>query len=123
MANNSQKRVLSALKSFSPKVLMKHLVRNDDGIMLVDKSALMINQDDRLNFYCVLDRIYCSGFKNMEDLTVFFDTDGVDIWGGAFNTVTNEIVSKRRLISQDTLTPYTYTEKELDDFRSALLRS
>ena len=123
MADNCRKRVLSALKSFSPKVLIKHLVRNHDGVLLVDRSALVLNQEDRLNFYCILDRIYGSGFKNMEYLTIFFETDGVDIWGGAYNAITNEIVSKRRLISQSTSTPYTYTEKDLSEFRSVLLQS
>ncbi len=119
--DKGRERLLRAFKAFSPKILIKHLKKSADGTILVDKSALVISQDDELNFYCVLDRDYISGFKNMSQLTVFFETDGTDIWGGAYNMITNEKVSKRRIISQDTSTPYTYTTEALNEFKTMLL--
>ena len=68
----------------------------------------------------MLNRDYLSGYKDIENMTVFFDIKGNIIIGGAYNIIDGTKVSSRNLISDTISTPYTYTKEDIDKIRNIL---
>lgn len=119
--NESQRKKFSQARiEYSPDVLARHLKRASDGTVYFDRAELVRSRDDESKFFYILNCDYLSGYKNIEELTVFFDVDGDTIIGGAYNLSTGERASKRRLISEYISTPYTYTKEDIEKFKNIL---
>ncbi len=119
--NISQRRKFTqALIEYSPDVLARYLRRAPDGTVYFDRQQLVRSKEDESKFFYVLSRDYLSGYKDIENLTVFFDIEGDVIIGGAYNLITGEQTSKRILISENISTPYTYTREDIEKFKNIL---
>jgi hypothetical protein len=71
----------------------------------------------------MLDKIYHAGWRDIENLTVFFDVSGDEIMAGGYNIATGQKTSRRRLISANKrkpYTPYTYTQEGIERAKSVI---
>lgn len=117
---SQRKKFTQALIEYSPDVLARCLKRAPEGTVYFDRQQLVHSKEDESKFFYVLNRDYLSGYKDIENLTVFFDIEGDIIIGGAYNLVNGERTSKRRLISENIDTPYTYTKEDIEKFKNIL---
>lgn len=120
MSISQRKKFTQALIEYSPDVLARYLKRAPEGTVYFDRQRLVRSKEDESKFFYVLNRDYLSGYKDIENLTVFFDIEGDTIIGGAYNLVNGERTSKRRLISENIDTPYTYTKEDIEKFKNIL---
>ena len=122
--NKSQRsKFTRALIEYSPDVISRHLKRAPDGTVYFDRQSLVRSIEDESKFFYVLNRDYLSGYKDIEELTVFFDIEGDVIIGGAYNMQTGEQRSRRRLISNTVKTPYTYADEKIARFKDVIMRT
>ena len=117
---SQRKKFTQALAEYSPDVLARYLKRTPEGTVYFDRQQLVRSKEDESKFFYVLNRDYLSGYKDIENLTVFFDIEGDAIIGGAYNLVSGERSSRRRLISANINTPYTYTTEDIEKFKNIL---
>ena len=116
-------KFLQALIEYAPDLIACHLKRASDGTVYFDKRQLVKSKEDESKFFYMLNRDYLSGYKNIEDLTVFFDVEEDMIIGGAYNLISGERVSRRKLISTTIKTPYTYTKEDIDNFKNIIFNT
>lgn len=74
-----------ASKRFNPYVLSSYLTHTDTGIAIVDRKALITNQDDERLFYVVLNKDYGWAYRCPETSTVYFMEENGMIYGGVFD--------------------------------------
>ncbi len=117
---SQRKKFTQALIEYSPDVLARHLRRATDGTVYYDRQSSVHSKEDESKFFYVLNRDYLSGYQDIENMTVFFDIEGDTIIGGAYNLISGERTSKRRLISDNISTPYTYTKEDIEKFKNIL---
>ena len=105
---------------YSPRVMMRYLRRARDGTVYFDRQQLVHTEEDESKFFYILNRYYLAGYKDIEDLTVFFESKSGVIIGGAYNLKTGEKTSRRCLISATTKTPYTYAACDIEKFKNII---
>ena len=113
-------KFIRACIEFSPDKMMKHLVRDTDGTIYVDRSKMIHSREQEPLFFYILNRDYIAGWKDIEHLTPYFDIDGDIIIAGGYNIVTGEKTSKRRLISMSIETPYTCFECDIERYKEII---
>lgn len=117
---SQRKKFIQALIEYSPDALLRGLKRAPDGTVYYDKQLFVRSTEDESKFFYILNRDYLSGYKDIENMTVFFDVEGDVIIGGAYNIISGERISKRRLISENISTPYTYAKEDIEKFKNIL---
>lgn len=117
---SQRKKFTQALIDYSPDMLARNLKRAADRTVYHDRSLTICCSEDESKFFYILNRYYLAGYKDIENLTVYFDVERSVIIGGAYNAISGERVSKRRLISTGIDTPYTYTEKDIERFKNII---
>ena len=115
-----RRKFAKALSEYCPDNLARHLKRAKDGTVFVDRTSLITSSDEELKFCYVLNRDYFSGYDNIESLTAFFEPYDDYMIGGAYNPITGEKISRRRLISTSCNTPYTYTSEDFEKFKNII---
>ena len=119
----NKERSLQAKKDFSPERMLKHLKRASDGTVYFDRSKLVTDRESSVRFYYILNRFYVSGWRDIENLTVYFESVGDEIVAGGYNLTAGKKTSRRRLIStnkQSPRTPYTYTLEGIGRIKSII---
>lgn len=113
-------RIIRANIEFSPVSMMKYLTRATDGTVYVDRSKMIHTKEQEPLFYYMLNGDYIAGWKDVENLTPYFEIDGDTIIAGGYNIITGEKTSKRRLISTDITTPYTCFERDIERYKEII---
>ena len=113
-------KFIRAMIIFSPEQLLKHIKREYDGTVYVDRTEIIHNKEEESQFFYMLNRDHLSGYRDIEHLTVYFDIDNNIIMSGAYNTVTKKRVSKRPLISTSIKTPYTCFERDIERYKGII---
>ena len=116
-------RFLQAKKDFLPERILKHLKRASDGTVYFDRSILVTDRESTIRFYYMLDRIYLAGWKDVENLTAYFEINGYVIVAGGYNIITCEKTSKRCLISTNATTPYTCFEHNMKRYIELIIEA
>lgn len=119
----NSKRIAQALNEFSPAVMTRYLKRAQDGTVYFDRSALVIDKDSGAKFYYMLNAYYIAGWRDVENLTAYFEIDNDEIVAGGYNISTGQRTSRRRLISINHSTPYTYTKEDIGYIKSLILNT
>ncbi len=119
--NQAQRQKFTrALIEYSPDKLIKHLVKDTNGTLYVDRSQVVHNAEQETMFFYVLNRDYIAGYKDIEHLTPYFEINGDTIIAGGYNPITGEKTSKRRLISEHITTPYTYFKRDIERYEEII---
>ena len=106
---------------FSPKVMMNYLVKSTDGTTYVDRSKMIHTKEQEQQFYYMLKRDFIAVWRDIENLTVYFEVIGDEIISGTYNILTGEKVSKRILISSDTeRAVYIYPAQDIAIFKEKI---
>ena len=126
MSRTYRERIIKAMEVFSPKSMSKHLIRTDRGAVIFDRGILTTDELKAM-FYYILNRDYNSGYKNIENTTVYFETINGCIVAGAYDLTTGDKKSRRVLISTNeqvlSRTPYTYTKELLEEFENKIMNA
>lgn len=115
--------IRDAGKEFSPQVMFNYLKRAQDGTVYFDRSKLVTTKDSGAKFYYILNGYYVAGWKDVENLTPYFEVDGDEIIAGGYNIITGEKTSRRRLISTNLSsprTPYTFSKRDIEQYKEIL---
>ena len=120
---SQRKEFTEALIEYSPHAISRHLRRANDGTVYFDRVSQVHTSEDESKFLYVLNRYYLAGYKDIENLTIYLDIDGDVIAGGTYHLVEGRRISKVRLISTTTNTPYTYTEADIMHFKDILMHT
>lgn len=99
---------------------MQHLIRDAEGTVYVDRSKMIHNAEDESKFFYILNRYYLAGYKDIENLSPYFEIDGDTIIAGGYNIVTGKKTSKRRLISTSITTTYTCSERDMEQYKEII---
>ena len=113
-------RIIRANIEFSPDSMMKYLTRATDGTLYVDRSKMIHTKEQEPLFYYKLNGDYIAGWKDVENLTPYFEIDGDTIIAGGYNIITGEKTSKRCLISTSITTPYTCFERDIEQYKEII---
>lgn len=109
---------------FMPDEMVKHLVRKNDGTVCYDRETMVDDANKLRDFYYIINGYYQVKWSCAEHITVYFETDGSEsIYGGCYNLLTGEKVSKRKLVSSSLSTPYTYTQKAIQNMINRIDRT
>ena len=112
-----------ASKRYNPRTLSRFLTREADGMVIVDRAQVIKDMDDERLFLVILNRDYRWGYKNFEDVTIYFVVDGKTIVGGVYNTRTKERETQRVIATarQDVLCyHYIYRDVVLSEIVGAI---
>ena len=90
-----------ARKKFSPIHLSKHLLREKDGTVYVNREKMIQSKDDARLFSVALDYDYRWDFDDFEHSTVYFEICGDTIKGGVYNTLTREKKTRWTVVSRE----------------------
>ena len=124
MNKSHRERIIKALGEFSPNALSRHLKRSQEGIVYFDRDQVVNDPENEAMFYYMLNRDYIAGYKNIDNLTVYFEVVGDEIVAGGYDLSTGKTTSRRRLISTNedlaNRTPYTYTKEALERFKNTI---
>lgn len=120
MRLSSNIKFSQAISKFSPDEMAKRVVRAQSGTVYFDKSSLIRTVEDESMFFYVLSHIYMSGYKNIENLTVYFEPEVDGIIAGAYAPENDIRISRVKLISCCASTPYTYTREDIENFKNIL---
>ena len=108
------RRIFEAEVKYTPKKLVNYLCRAEDGTVCVDTERLIANQEDAAGFYYILTHQYASGWKNIENLTVYFEVEDDIVIGGAYDVCNKEKKSRRPIASANqNRAAYTYTIEDM----------
>ena len=115
---------IEASARFNPLALTEFLERRD-GVVCVDRTKILHNDDDERLFIIILARDYRSGYRDINVTTVYFDVDGNNIIGGIYDTVAGRKVN-RRVIASPSFDPmnryrYVYNEDTINLIRDRIL--
>ena len=73
-----------ASKKFNPYVLKDFLMRTEDGTVIVDRSRLLKNNEDKRFFFVVLNKDYKWNYRHPDTATVYYEIQDGRIYGGIF---------------------------------------
>lgn len=111
----------NANKNFSLQIMTDYLIKSTDGTVYVDRSEMIHSKEQEQQFYYLLKEDFIAIWKDIENLTVYFEVAEDEIISGAYNILTGEKVSKRILISSDTeRAPYIYTTEDIEKFKEKI---
>ena len=103
-----------AVNIFSPDRLFLSLKRDENGTVYYDRDATPGDEREETQFFYVLDQYYQAGYKDIVHLTMYFEVLEDVIIAGGYNLRTKEKTSRRRLISTDNSTPFTYAQNKME---------
>ena len=77
------------------------MTRTEDGTVIVDRTkATQNDKDNERLFLVVLNCKYLWNWRDCENVTIYFETDGEKVIGGVYNTRTKER-ERRRVIATE----------------------
>ena len=115
---------IEASKKFSPYKLKDFLTRTEDGTVIVDRTkATQNDKDNERLFLVVLNCKYLWSWRDCENVTIYFETDGEKVIGGVYNTRTKER-ERRRVIATESegklVYHYIYKRDTLNEIIGAI---
>ncbi len=115
---------IEASKKFSPYKLKDFLTRTEDGTVIVDRTkATQNDKDNERLFLVVLNCKYLWNWRDCENVTIYFETDGEKVIGGVYNTRTKEC-ERRRVIATESegklVYHYIYKRDTLNEIIGAI---
>ena len=115
---------IEASKKFSPYKLKDFLTRTEDGTVIVDRTkATQNDKDNERLFLVVLNCKYLWNWRDCENVTIYFETDGEKVIGGVYNTRTKER-ERRRVIATESegklVYHYIYKHDTLNEIIGAI---
>ena len=115
---------IEASKKFSPYKLKDFLTRTEDGTVIVDRTkATQNDKDNERLFLVVLNCKYLWNWRDCENVTIYFETDGEKVIGGVYNTRTKER-ERRRVIATESegklVYHYIYKRDTLNEIIGAI---
>ena len=115
---------IEASKKFSPYKLKDFLIRTEDGTIIVDRPKTTQNdKDNERLFLVVLNCRYSWGWRDCENVTIYFETDGEKVIGGVYNTRTKERETKRVIATESVgklVYHYIYKRDTLNEIIGAI---
>lgn len=102
MKMNALYAQIEASKRFNPYKLKDYLIREEGGVIVVDKQRLLKTDDDRRLFYVILNKDYGWDYKNPECITIYLEASNGKIYGGTYDPIQGR-VSKRLVAVERTV--------------------
>lgn len=113
----------SALALLTPKKLVEHLYREEDGTVCVDKSFFTSTKEDSRQFYFIVHNKYYFKCADLYDTTIYFEVgENNQIIGGAYNQNTKQKLSRQIIVATDTSSkaPYIYEVEEIERLKKII---
>ena len=104
-----------AYLDFPPHIMMDYLVKSTNGTVYVDRTKMIHNKEQEQEFCYLLKENFIAVWKDIENLTAYFEIAENEIISGTYNIITDEKISKRILISNNWETAcYNYSADEIE---------
>lgn len=104
---------IEASSRFNPRKLTEFLELRD-GTVCVDRAKILHSEEDERLFIITLTCDYRSGYKNLDNTTVYFEVAGDNIIGGAYDMAACRKINRRVIASPsfDPMNRYRYVYDE-----------
>lgn len=107
--------------SLHPEKMLESIIKAANGTVYFDRAKVIQSKEDEQRFYYVLKNEYVSPWRDIENITVYFESAGNEIAAGAYNIATGEKISRRILISPDAERGlYVYKPEQIEQFKSII---
>lgn len=108
-------------REFHPQEMFENITKGADGTVYFNRAKAVQSKEQEQQFYYILKSEYVSPWRDIENITAYFEIVGNEIAAGAYNIITGEKISRRILISTDAERGlYVYNSTEIEKFKSML---
>ena len=84
------KQIKEEASVFHPQMMLENIIKAADGTIYFDRTKVVQSKEYEQRFYYTLKSEYVSPWRDIENITVYFEKAGNEIAAGAYNLVTGE---------------------------------